>query len=216
MKITIVRHGISESNIKEKGSNPYFCGAYNTPLADSGREMAKRLKNNEDIKRVEKVYSSDLDRAIETAKLAIPNKKINIDKNLRERSLGIFENHSEKEIREEYPEYFPNGKALFRHDFVKKAPGGENYTDVCNRCLNFLKTLNLESDENIGIFSHMHFIRCFVYILTGMTEEELLSFIIPNCEPIVLEGTKIGDFKFVSHKKEEFLKTKKHKDLIKR
>lgn len=205
MKIVIVRHGISEFNIKEKGKDPFFCGAYNTPLAESGREMAKKLQTNEIIKSINKVYSSNLDRAIETAKLAIPEKEIIIDKNLSERSLGNFENNPERIIKENYPEYFPNGNANFRQDFKNKAPGGENYTDVCLRCNNFLNSINLNSRETIGIFSHMHFIRCLIYVLTNISKEEMLKLKIPNCEPIVLEGNEVGKFSIVSHKIEDLL-----------
>ena len=209
MRIVVVRHGISEFNIKEKGDDPFFCGAYNTPLAESGKEMAKKLQNNSYVKSIEKVYASDLDRAIETAELAIPNTKIWIDKNLRERSLGNFENHSQKRIKEKYPEYFPDGKAKFRHDFQLKAPRGENYTDVCNRCKIFLNSLNLLSDETIGVFSHMHFIRCFLYTLTNMSKEDMLKIRIPNCEPIVLEGNEIGNFQCTSHDIKDFFVNEK-------
>lgn len=205
MKIVIVRHGISEFNIKEKGKDPFFCGAYNTPLAESGREMAKKLQTNEIIKSIDKVYSSNLDRALETAKLAIPEKEIIIDKNLRERSLGNFENNSERIIKENYPEYFPDGNANFRQDFKNKAPGGENYTDVCLRCNNFLNEIDLEKEETIGIFSHMHFIRCLIFVLTNISKEQILKLKIPNCEPIVLEGNEIGSFKIVSHNIEDLL-----------
>ena len=170
--------------------------------------MAKNLQENEFIKEIQKVYSSELDRAIETAKLAKPNTNIIMDKNLRERSLGKFENHSQRLIREKFPEYFPEGKAKFRHDFKLKAPGGENYTDVCNRCKAFLKSLNLLSNETIGVFSHMHFIRCFIYILANISEQDLLKLKIPNCEPIVFEGKKIGNFKCISHEIENFFDNK--------
>ena len=209
MRIVIVRHGISELNLKENGENPFFCGAYNTPLAKIGKEMASKLQDNELIQSIEKVYSSDLDRAYETARLALPNEKIIKDKNLRERSLGKFENNPEKEIKSKYPEFFQNGIARFRNDFKLKAPEGENYTDVCNRCKSFLDSINLLSNETIGIFSHMHFLRCFIYTVTGISKEELLKIKIPNCEPILLEGNEIGKFKIISHEIEEFFGDKK-------
>lgn len=205
MKIVIVRHGISEFNLKERGDNPFFCGAYNTPLAQIGKDMAKELQKNPIMQEIEKIYSSDLDRAIETAKLALPNRDVIINKNLRERSLGKFENNPEKLIKEKYPEFFINNNMKFRHDFKIKAPDGENYTDVCNRGIAFLNSLDLKLDETIGVFSHMHFIRCFIYTLTNITENQLLHLKIPNCEPIVLEGTKVGEFRLISHQIDELI-----------
>lgn len=215
MRIVLVRHGESIMNKIETRLN-MFCGALNVPLTEKGKNQAESISNNEYILSLDKVYSSNLIRAYETAEIMIQNTslKIIVDKRLRERSLGIFEGEFRDELEIKYPEYFRKEDNLkFRRDFVAKAPEGENYTDVVERVSSFLNSLDLESDFKVGIVSHMHAMRCMLYVLLGLTKEEILKVTIPNSEPIVLEGTKLGEFKLVSHLKEEIL-TYVNRDII--
>ena len=139
MKIVIVRHGQTRGNILNEQGISLFTGTLNnqdTDLTEKGIEDAKKLANNEIIKSIQKVYCSDLNRAIDTAKLAKPGYELNIDKRLRERSLGDFEgNYPEDLIKnEEYKKYFTDNEyKKFRTDFIQKAPNGENYTDIIKR-----------------------------------------------------------------------------------
>ena len=208
MRIVLVRHGESIMNKIETRLN-MFCGALNVPLTEKGRSQAESINDNEYILSLDKVYSSDLIRAQETAKIMIQNTSLDVivDKRIRERSLGIFEGEFRDELEIKYPEYFKKEEQLkFRRDFVAKAPEGENYTDVCARLTDFFSELDFTSDLNVGIVSHIHAIRCMFYLLLGLTKEEILKIAVPNSEPIVLEGTAYVNFKIISHLKEEILK----------
>lgn len=207
MRIVLVRHGESIMNKIESRLN-MFCGALNVPLTEKGRRQAESIMDSEYILSLDEVYSSDLIRAHETAKLMIQktNLELKVDKRIRERSLGIFEGEFRDELEIRYPEYFKKEDQLkFRRDFVAKAPDGENYTDVCARLTDFFSEFDFTSDLKVGIVSHIHAIRCMLYLLLGLTKEEILKVAVPNSEPIVLEGTKLGEFKLVSHLKEEIL-----------
>ena len=206
MKIVIVRHGQTRGNILNEQGISLFTGTLNnqdTDLTEKGIEDAKKLANNEIIKSIQKVYCSDLNRAIDTAKLAKPGYELNIDKRLRERSLGDFEgNYPEDLIKnEEYKKYFTDNEyKKFRTDFIQKAPNGENYTDIIKRTKIFLDSLNMEEDITIGIFSHMHCIRCLMYNLLKFTQKErIFNLKIKNCEPYVIERIEDGTFKLTSH-----------------
>ncbi len=209
MRIVLIRHGESEFNKRYNAGEQIYSGAYNTQLTEKGRNTARELRNNSYIQEIEKIYSSDLDRAVETAMLATGKTDIVKLLILRERSLGKFEGRLKNELEKEYPEYFTNPKMMnFRRDFVIKAPGGENYQDVSQRCLSFLKELDLESDSTIGIFSHGIFISAMIYVLMGLEKELVRKIKIENCKPIVLEGNQVGAFMLKSHKLEDLLKRK--------
>lgn len=215
MRIVLVRHGESIMNKIETRLN-MFCGALNVPLTEKGRRQAESIMDSEYILSLDEVYSSDLIRAHETAKLMIQktNLELKVDRRIRERSLGIFEGEFRDELEIKYPEYFKKEDQLkFRRDFVAKAPEGENYTEVCARLTDFFSEFDLTSDLKIGIVSHIHAIRCMLYLLLGLTKEEILKVAVPNSEPIVLEGTAFGNFKLVSHLKEEIL-TYINKDVL--
>ncbi len=193
MKLILVRHGESEFNklIDIEGVK-MFCGATDVGLTEHGKNQAKYLDGNDKLKDISKVYSSNLIRALDTAKLAMPNKEITVDERIRERSLGYFEKKYVKDMEKEFPELFKKeDKMKFRRDFVVKAPQGENYTDVSNRVKSFFQNLDFSKNEKIAIFSHMHCIRCMLYLLLGLKKEEVTKLTIPNCEIIELEGTKI-------------------------
>lgn len=172
-------------------------------LQKNGKESAKRLKTDKNFISIEKVYSSDLKRAIDTAKYAKPGYKINIDKRLRERSLGEFEGKYPEDLEksEEYKKYIINEDYnKFRRDFVQKAPNGENYTDVINRTKDFLNSINMSEDITIGIFSHMHCIRSIFFNLLNISpREKLFNMKIENCVPYVIERNKDGKFCLTSH-----------------
>ena len=171
MKIVLIRHGQTRGNILNEQGISLFTGALNnkdTDLTEKGLEEARNLENNEIIKSIGKVYCSDLDRAIVTAKLAKPGYELNIDKRLRERSLGDFEGKYPEDLEDNecYIKYFTDEKyKKFRRDFIQKAPNGESYTDVITRTDDFINSLNMEEDITIGIFAHMHCIRCIFYNL---------------------------------------------------
>ncbi len=61
--------------------------------------MAKKLSENEVIKEINKIYVSNLNRAIETVKISKPNCEYTITSQLRERDLGIFEGDSIKNLK---------------------------------------------------------------------------------------------------------------------
>ena len=208
MKIILIRHGQTQGNIlNEQGIN-LFTGALNnqyTDLTENGIEEAKKLKDNPIIKEISKVYCSDLTRAIDTAKLAKPGYELNIDKRLRERSLGDFEGKYTEDLQDKYKEYFTDETyKKFRRDFIQKAPNGENYTDVITRTNDCLNSLNMEEDITIGIFAHMHCIRCIFYnLLKFEPKEKIFNLKIENCEPYVIEKMKDKNFKLISHNLED-------------
>lgn len=210
MKIVLIRHGQTRGNILNWQGISLFTGALNnkdTDLTEKGMEEARNLENNEIIKSIEKVYCSDLDRAIATAKLAKPGYELNIDKRLRERSLGDFEGKYPEDLENDdrYSKYFTDENyKKFRTDFVQKAPNGENYTDVMERSKSFLDSLNMDENITIGIFSHMHCIRSIFYnLLKFEPKEKIFNLKINNCEPYVIERMEDGTFKLTYHKLED-------------
>ncbi len=199
MKIILVRHGESEFNALTKANSleKKYCGQYDTPLSILGRSDALKLKNNIHIKGLDIIYSSDLSRATETAYLATGTTDIIATPLLRERSLGDFEGLIESEVPLLYKDFFRDDNKDFRNSFINHAPNGENYIDVCGRCLKFLDNLDLTKNITVGIFAHNCTIRCMIHVLTSCTEQETLNRDIKNTTPIILTGSSIGEFNIV-------------------
>lgn len=74
MRIVIIRHGQTVANVINDEGTALYAGTLNnelTSLTEQGKNQASVLAENDIIKSIEKVYSSDLIRAIQTAKLAL-------------------------------------------------------------------------------------------------------------------------------------------------
>src|SRR5690625_6467411 len=88
----LIRHGETAWNAKQR-----LQGWVNIPLNDKGREQAQNLQRYFQNKKICSLFdmaiSSDLDRALETATIALQHTDLPIlqDKRLRERSYGIYE-----------------------------------------------------------------------------------------------------------------------------
>lgn len=206
MRIVIIRHGQTMANVINDEGTALYTGTLNnelTSLTEQGKNQARLLAEDDIVKSIEKVYSSDLIRAMQTARLAKSGYELNLSENLRERCLGIFEGKEMKDLlsSSEYNKYITDERfSNFRTDFVQKAPHGENYTDVGIRVQKFLDSLDFNDDITIGIFSHYHAIRClFLNIFKIEPKEKVFKLQIQHCTPYVIEGNSINNLKLVSH-----------------
>lgn len=98
--ILLVRHGETDSNAEGR-----IQGQTNTPLNERGRAQAQALADELAGESIAAVYSSDLDRARETAeilagRLDLP---VVVDPALRERNFGSWEGRTVDELEARWP-----------------------------------------------------------------------------------------------------------------
>ncbi len=93
-KIHLIRHGITQGNLDGK-----YIGATDLPLCEEGIAQLGRLADEFEYPRVQKVYTSPLRRAVETAELIYPDNFIQKVDSLREYNFGQFENRSMEELQ---------------------------------------------------------------------------------------------------------------------
>ena len=147
-KLIFIRHGQSEANLQNR-----FAGQTNVPLTDLGKSQAKKaaeyiIKHE----KIDKIYSSDLQRAHNTAVpvselTGIP---INDVKELREICAGIWEGRLVNEIEIEYEQEF----RTWRKDYANaRLPGGESVQEVYERVVPFVKKTAKENDGLTLLFA---------------------------------------------------------------
>lgn len=134
MEIYIVRHGETVWNEKR-----LLQGSEDIELNEKGRELAgltgEKLQNVE----FDRIYSSPLIRAYETANLIRGHRNIQIirDDRLRELSFGINEGKDSMKIREDKNNPFYN---FFSKPELYIAPeGGESLEHICERAKEFMR-----------------------------------------------------------------------------
>jgi broad specificity phosphatase PhoE len=158
-----VRHAQSEGNAIRM-----LQGQFNSPLSKIGREQAAKLSHKLDFP-YDAVYSSNLDRAFETAKIAIKNRyegSIMVKSGLQEMNFGIMEKVSFDEFTSEMYEMWD--KIIYQPDYNEHR--GESRNDFVSRISNTIREIidecNSTGSDKIVVFTHGGVMRViFQYIL---------------------------------------------------
>src|SRR5574341_35572 len=148
-QVIIVRHGQTEWNIKGIRQ-----GHLDSPLTRHGLAQAKALGQRLAREKFSVLYSSDLGRAVETAKeiVTVTGHQVVTDARLRERHLGIFQGLNADEINEIYPEE----RRLMRTSGPGYViPCGESMIQQVERNVAFLDSLAVRhAGETIVVVTH--------------------------------------------------------------
>ncbi|MGH2752832.1 MAG: histidine phosphatase family protein [Actinomycetota bacterium] len=145
-RIYLVRHGATQWNIDKRAQ-----GTADIPLTPKGMEEAQIAREALANIPMEAVYSSDLVRAVETARpiAAAHGLEVDTDPDFREIDQGEWTGLTVEEIRERWPDRW--GPA--RH--YSPRPGGEAPDDVRRRALAGLKrVVEAHPDGDVVIVSH--------------------------------------------------------------
>ncbi len=148
-QVIIVRHGQTQWNIKGIRQ-----GHLDSELTEKGISQAKALAERLTREKFSALYSSDLGRAMQTARMIgeATGHKIVTDARLRERHLGIFQGLDGEEIKEKYPEEYKLHRSLGPEYAI---PGGESTRQQVDRnvaCLNELARKH--AGETIVVVTH--------------------------------------------------------------
>lgn len=100
-EVLIIRHGQTDWNATKR-----LQGHSDIPLNEKGIEQALALADTLREEKLEAIFSSDLQRALQTADEIAKwhNLPVQVDPAFRERSYGAFEGLSRDEIKTRYPE----------------------------------------------------------------------------------------------------------------
>lgn len=115
----LVRHGETDWNLQHRVQ-----GHTDRPLNDTGREQALALARELENMKIDAVYSSDLMRAHETARIVAGERGLDVIviPGLRERDFGTWEGLTDEEIFERFPQarHGPWGDAESREEMLQR------------------------------------------------------------------------------------------------
>lgn len=175
--ITWVRHGQSEWNAVGR-----WQGHSDIPLSELGQAQACSLGSRLKPDDYDLIYSSDLLRAHETGRLALPESEILVDSRLREINFGIYEGHNAETLDEEAR------KKVFQwwakpYDF--KLDGGESMNCLNLRVQQWLD--ELPEDCRVIVFTHGGVVRNALWQIVGPPASGEWSVVVENCSLTVTE-----------------------------
>jgi broad specificity phosphatase PhoE len=164
--ILLIRHGLTDWNLERR-----WQGHYDMPLNAEGREQARRLARRLTGWPIAAIYSSDLARAADTARVLGDGLGIEpvLDPVWRELHVGLFEGHTREEIREHFPEAWEQ----MSQGFVE-APEGETVGELARRVVPCFEHLVAEhAGEMFAIVSHGATLRSILGHVLGTGSDHL-------------------------------------------
>ena len=171
--ISIFRHGLTDAN-----ENGVYIGKTDLPLSDAGREALMDKFEQLEYPKVQRVYSSPLERAVQTAEIIFPDREIVIVDDLREMDFGVFEGLPAEELV-----HLDSFKKWLKGGLDNPPPNGETLRSMMLRCYSALNLMILdmmkEGFTHAGAVTHsgilMNMLSCF-----GLPKKKPMEF---ACEP---------------------------------
>lgn len=179
-KLILIRHGQTDMN-----KDQLYYGRIDVPINEVGRAQAERARKNLINLKIDydKIYSSNLVRAYETAKIVnYKNIEIEVDEKIKEMDFGIFEGLSYDEIIKKYPEEM---KLLEKDWKTYSYVTGENPIVLQKRAVEFLDSLD-KSKDNL-VVTHWGIICSLLSFLFSNGLDSYWKFEIKNGGIIVID-----------------------------
>jgi probable phosphoglycerate mutase len=175
-RICIIRHGETDWNVEKR-----IQGHTDVPLNETGRAQAMAMAFNAAHQRFQAIYSSDLARTVETAKLLAQREEqqVKLLPQLRERHYGVFQGITAEEGAARCPAAYAHYVARdLNYDFET----GESLLGFAERVSEGIDWLvRHHSGQTIAAVSHSGVLDVVYRRATGRPLHTPRDFKIPNC-----------------------------------
>jgi 2,3-bisphosphoglycerate-dependent phosphoglycerate mutase len=171
IKLLLVRHGLTEWN--EDGR---FQGQTDIPLNPTGQKQAQALGKRLALEPMDVIFTSDLGRAVETAKAiyAYHTCPVVIDPRLREIKFGAWEGQTYAEIERHDAERL---HAWETRNPQASGPGGETLDELGGRVQSFLDDLaRTYLEKTVLIVAHGGMLNVMLCLLLGLAPNRYWQF----------------------------------------
>lgn len=158
-RLSILRHGITDAN-----ENGIYIGKTDLPLSQNGREALQEKYDTHEYPKVQRVYTSPLERAVQSAEILFPDRELVIVDDLREMDFGVFEGLAVEDLIE-----LDSYKKWLKGGLDNPPPNGESLRNMMLRCYSALNLMILdmmkEGITHAGAVTHsgilMNMMSCF-------------------------------------------------------
>ncbi len=194
-KLILLRHGQSQWNFENK-----FTGWKDVALTEKGQNEARKagqLIKKHKIK-IDKIFSSNLQRANKTAEIAIKEAEIidlweenklimSTDDSLNERDYGDLVGLNKEETAKKFGE---DQVHIWRRSYDTPPPNGESLKDVVNRVSPYYEREILpyiNDNKNVLIAAHGNSLRATMIQLGLYKPEQISSIELPTGSPFCID-----------------------------
>jgi len=174
-EIILIRHGETEWNSQQR-----MQGHCNSDLSAEGRDQIQALGKWMKNVSFDHIYSSDSQRAQQTAKAITQysGHKLQLDQRIREKNLGVFEGLTSDEARGRFPDVYHLFKTAGRNYVIDK---GESTQQLLDRSLEFIEDIRLRHpDQRVVMVTHGGVVRVLMKYTLGLSIDTPTNFLIKN------------------------------------
>ena len=168
-QIYLLRHG----EIENRDENRYI-GQTDVPLSSTGLSQAGCWQEQLSHVAFEKVYCSDLSRALDTARIvsAPTDSEIEVMAQLREINLGDWDGERMETIKKRFPDAW---EERGRHLDSFQTPHGESFQDLHARVIPVFQKIAAETTGNALVVTHAGVNRIILCHVLKKPIQELFS-----------------------------------------
>lgn len=207
MNLYFVRHGETKGNKEQK-----FRGRTDYPLNKNGKIQAKNLRNAIENINFNKIFSSPLKRAYQTAKIISSNSltKIIKNENINNIDVGDWGGLDKNFVKNKYPKLW---STWINNPENIKFPNGENISDLVKRTNIFLENIKKYPENNILVVTHRSVLKCLFANLLNIKNNFFWKFYFNNASYSLVEYSQNRGFTIIntnnSNHLNNFVKEKK-------
>jgi len=185
--LILLRHGQSQWNLENR-----FTGWVDIPLSLRGEDEARAAGEKLRGRHIDKLYTSVLRRAVDTATLALEAAATTVpvterDAALNERMYGDLQGLNKAEAAKRFGDAQVK---LWRRSYDVRPPGGESLADTAERVLPYWESHilpDLKAGRDVLVVAHGNSLRALVMHLDGLSHAEVLELEIPTGDPLLYE-----------------------------
>ena len=181
-QLLLIRHGETDWNHEGR-----WQGQIDIALNQKGREQADQTAKQLKERPIEAIYSSDLQRASQTANILAKAKGLNVqmDARLREIHQGEWQGLLVSEIEARHAALYEQRS---KDPYAFAPPGGESTSQVRERVIDFLREIkDRHMGETVAIVSHGFVLAVMQAIYQTEPTTNLFSLVPQNGEIITLD-----------------------------
>lgn len=183
--LILLRHGQSQWNQENR-----FTGWVDVDLSEKGVEEARQAGEILKQFRINRVFTSVLKRAIETASIALEvagQSSVPMLQNiaLNERHYGDLQGLNKDDMRQKYG---AEQVHIWRRSYDTRPPGGESLKDTCDRVLPYYRKVikpYVLAGETVLVSAHGNSLRGLIKEIDGLSEAEIVDVEVPTGVPII-------------------------------
>jgi broad specificity phosphatase PhoE len=184
--IYLIRHGETQAN-----RDGIFRGRGEVPLSPAGVKQAGELRACFAALPVQRVISSPLRRAAQTAAACFPGRAVELQELVNNLDLGAWSGRRKKDIAREEPELW---RRWLEEPERMSFPGGESLAAMKARTRHFNRLLAEAGEERIAVVTHRSVLKALLAEALGLGEQWFWKFHLDNASVTVLLHDPIRGF----------------------